>query len=64
MKRSAEDFAEYGMTESMTARHDHDGPSRGLSYLPSRVMKREAEEFAMYKMTDSMTARLDHDGPS
>ena len=34
MKRAAEEFAKYGTTESMTARHDHDDPSRGSSIQP------------------------------
>ena len=29
MKRAAEEFAKYGTTESMTALHDNDDPSRG-----------------------------------
>ena len=31
MKKSAEEFVKYRMTESMTVHRDHDGPSRGPS---------------------------------
>ena len=31
LKRVAEEFLKYGMTEAMKARRDHDGPSRGPS---------------------------------
>ncbi|MFV1355439.1 hypothetical protein, partial [Klebsiella pneumoniae] len=34
MKREAEEFAKYGMTESMMARRDHDDLSGGPSTLP------------------------------
>ena len=34
MKRAAEEFVKYGMTEAMTARRDHDYASRGPSTQP------------------------------
>ena len=34
MKRTTEELHKYGTTESMTARRDHDDPSRGPSTQP------------------------------
>ena len=34
MKKAVEGFVKYKMTEAMTARRDHDGPSRGPSTQP------------------------------
>ena len=32
MKKTAEGFSKYGTMDAMTARHDHDDPSRGPSF--------------------------------